>query len=65
VAADGAALALVDRVVPIVSGEMSAADIDDLPEALRSKTALILRFDHPDPWLPRKDEARERARRSA
>jgi succinoglycan biosynthesis transport protein ExoP len=65
VAADGAALDLVDRIVPIVSGDKSATDIDDLPEALRAKLALILHFDHPDPWLPRKEEPRERARKTA
>jgi hypothetical protein len=63
--ADGRMLGLVDWVVPVISGEEGEQELADLPEALRSKVALILRFDHPDPWLPRKEEPREKTRKSA
>jgi len=34
--------------------------IADMPQALRAKIALILRVDHSDPWLPRRDRAAAR-----
>jgi hypothetical protein len=65
VGADGRMAEFVDRVVPVLSGDRGEQELADLPEALRSKIALVLRFDHPDPWLPRKEERRGNVRKSA
>lgn len=61
VATDERRLAQLDWLVPVLGrdqkqGELLAA----LPEAVRSKIALVLRFEHSDPWL-----ARSEARKSA
>lgn len=61
IATDKESLDQVDWIVPVLGREQDESDaVRALPEAVRSKIALILRFDHSDPWLARSD-----ARKSA
>ncbi len=49
----------LDFVAPVLGRDQDEETaIAELPEALRAKIALILRVDHSDPWLPRRDVRR-------
>ncbi|WP_036286652.1 GumC family protein [Methylosinus sp. PW1] len=51
----------LDFVAPVLGRDQDEETaIAELPAALRAKIAVILRVDHSDPWLPRRD-ARRRA----
>jgi uncharacterized protein involved in exopolysaccharide biosynthesis len=63
VGADEALLERVDCIVPVLGCDQSEKKLSELPEALRAKVALVLRFDHPDPWLPRREMRREPTQR--
>jgi len=61
VGADEALFERLDFVAPVLGREQDEEQaIAELPEALRAKIALILRVDHSDPWLPRRDRAAAR-----
>ncbi|WP_043331785.1 GumC family protein [Methylosinus sp. LW4] len=58
----------LDFVAPVLGRDQDEETaIGELPEALRAKIAVILRVDHSDPWLPRRDARRraETTRRTA
>lgn len=57
----------LDCVAPVLGRDQDEETaIAELPQALRAKIAVILRVDHSDPWLPRRDaRRRSQARRSA
>ncbi|MBG0811310.1 GumC family protein [Methylosinus sp. H3A] len=57
----------LDWVAPVLGRDQDEeAAIAELPEPLRAKIALILRVDHSDPWLPRRDfRRRSEARKTA
>lgn len=63
VALEKETLGLVDWIVPVLGREQDdESDVARLvPEEARSKIALILRFDHSNPWLARGGEARKSA----